>query len=105
MLFICITFLILDLIYLLSLDESDSLDDDSDNESNDDGSDSGSASTFTFTFRFEEFVGYVCGVGSGVFVPIGIKSIGEVVTFVVFVPLLSEAKGGRLIETIWRSIY
>ena len=59
-------------MYLLSLVESDSLDDESD----DDGSDSGSSGTYSFTnfyFRFDDSVGHVRVLGSGVFVPTGIK--------------------------------
>ena len=54
--------LILDFLYLLSLDESDFLDDESDN----DGSDSGSSGMCAFPFRFGDSVGCVSGVGSGV---------------------------------------
>ena len=72
---------------MLSYNESDFLHDESDY----DGSDSGSASMCDFTFRFDESadrigksVGRARGVGSGVFVPIGIKSIGEVFPLVMF---------------------
>ena len=96
---------------MLSFNESDSFDDDYDN----DESDSGSVGTCTFPFRFEEsigsvdnfvghfddYIGRVCGVGSGVFVLIGIKSIGEVVPLVVFVPNGFESKGSLLIEIFW----
>ena len=82
---------------MLSSNKSDSLDDESDN----DRSDSGSAGTCDFTFRFEKYVvhvdnfvgrvddsiGRVCWVRSGVFVLIGIDSIGEVFLLVVFVPI------------------
>ena len=74
------SFLLLDSLQMLSSKKSDLLDD----ESEDDGSDSGSPDTCAFTFLFEESVGCVdnsvgrggesvgrvCGVGSGVFVPI-----------------------------------
>ena len=50
----------------------------------------------------DESVGTVCGVGSGVFVRTGIKSIGDVVPLVAFVPRAVESKGGRLIELFWR---
>ena len=93
---------------MLSVDESDSLDDESD----DDGSESRSIGTCAFTFRFEYSIGRVDksvgrvdnsngrvrGVGSGVFVPIGIESIGGVVLSVVFVPIGVEFKGGQFIE-------
>ena len=91
--------LLLDLLYLLSSDESDLLDDESDN----DGSDSGSAGTCTFPFRFDESVGRVCGVGSGIFFPIEVDSKCDVFTFVMFVPIGVESKGGQIIEMFWRS--
>ena len=56
--------LILDLLHLLSLYESDSLED----ESGDDGSDSEGSGTYYFTLRFDNSVGIVSGLGSGVFV-------------------------------------
>ena len=54
--------LLLDLIYLLSLDESDSLYDESD----DDGSDSGSSGTCYFLLCFDNSAGCVSGLVSGV---------------------------------------
>ena len=81
---------------MLPFDKSDSIDDESDN----DGSDSGSDGTCTFSFRFNKSVGRVDGsigrvrgVGSGVFVLIGVKSVGDVVPLVVFVPIGFESKG------------
>ena len=74
----------------MSLEESDFLYDKSD----DDGSDSGSSGTCTFPLRFEKSVVRVSALGSGVFVPIGVKSKCEVVTFVVFVPIGVDSKGG-----------
>ena len=82
-------FFLLDLIQLLSLDESDSLN----YESDDYGSDFGSAGMCFFTFCFDEsvghvrycvgcvekYVGRVSDMGSRVFVPTGIDSIGDVV--------------------------
>ena len=70
-------------------------------EYDDDGSDSGSAVVCAFPFRFDDSVGYVddsvscvddsvcqvCGVGYGIFVPIGIESIGDFFLFVIFVPI------------------
>ena len=67
-------------------------------------------------FRFDESVGRVgdsvgcvanfvvldCGVGSGVFVPTGIESIGDVFPLVLFVPKGVKSKGSRLIEIFWR---
>ena len=75
--------MLLDLLHFLSSDESYSINE----ESEDDGSDSGYVGTCPFPFRFGDSVGRVCGVGSGVFVPIGVKSNSEVVPFAVFVPI------------------
>ena len=97
---------------MLSFDKSDSLNDESD----DDGPDSRLSGTCTFPFRFEESivhlgnsvscvdksVGNVRVVGYGVFVPIGIYSIGEVVALVLFVPIGVDSKGCQLIEICWR---
>ena len=72
-----------------------------DAESDDDGSNYGSAGTCAFPFRFddpvdrfensvgsvENSVGRVCGVGYGVFVPIRINLIGDIVPLVIFVPI------------------
>ena len=87
-----------------------------DDESDDDGSDSRSAGTCAFPFRFEESVGHVddsvgnvdgsfcrvCVVGFGVFVPILIKSMGDIVLLVVLLTIGVESKGGRLIKIFWR---
>ena len=71
-----------------------------DDESNDDGSGSGYPSTCTFPFSsgksvgsVSESVGRVHGVGSGVFVPTGIESIGDVVPLVMLIPIGVESKG------------
>ena len=84
---------------MLSSDKSDFLDDESD----DDGSDSGSTGTCAFTFSFDDYVCHVSGVGSGVFVPIGFKFNCDIVTFVVFVPIVVKSKCGLLIEIFLRS--
>ena len=55
--------LLLDFLYLLSLEESDLLDDESEN----DGSDSGYSGTCAFPLSFDESVGRVSGLESGVF--------------------------------------
>ena len=72
---------------LVSFDKLDLFDD----ESEDDGSGSVSPGMCTFPFFSDEYVasigksvGRARGVGSGVFVPIGIKSIGEVFPLVMF---------------------
>ena len=65
--------LLFDLLYLLSSDKSDSLDD----ESNGDGSDSGFSGTYSFSDFYlclENSVGRISVLGSGVFVPIGVDS-------------------------------
>ena len=84
----------------------------SDDDSEDNGSVSGSPVTCNFPFfsgksvgGFSKSVGRVCGVGSGVFVPTGIESIGDVFQLVVFVPKLFESNGGRLIKIFCRSKY
>ena len=101
-LFLCIACLDFEFSVIFIRRKSDSIRDESD----DDGSDSGSAVTSTFTSRFEDYVGSVhksvgcvydflvcvCGMGSGVFVPIGIKSIGDVVPLVMCVPIGAESK-------------
>ena len=71
MLLFLLRLLILDLLYLMSLDESDSLND----ESYDDGSDSGFSSTYSFpafSLCFDDSVVRVSDFGSGVFVPKGV---------------------------------
>ena len=47
-------------------------------------------------------VGGVSGVGSCVFVLTGLKSVGDVVLFVMFVPRGVKSKGGRIIELFCR---
>ena len=59
---------------MVSFDKSDSFDDASD----DDGSDSVSAGTCGFTFCFDESIGRVIGIGSGIFHPTGIESFGDI---------------------------
>ena len=51
--------------------------------------------------RVKDSVGRVSGMGSGVFVSTGIKSIGDVVPLVMFVPKVVDCKGSRLIEIFW----
>ena len=54
---------------------------------------------------FDDFISCVCGVGSGMFVPIVIDSNCDVVLLVVFVPIGFESKGGHLIELFWHPKY
>ena len=56
-----------------------------DDESEDDGSQSGSPGMYACQFFSGNSVVRVIGVGSGIFVPTGIDSIGDVVPLVVFV--------------------
>ena len=95
----------IDLLELLSFDELYIFHDKSDS----DGSGSGSPGTCALPFSSSksvgivcEYVGHVFGIGSGIFVLTGIKSIGDIVPLVVFVPKRVESKGGRLIEIFWR---
>ena len=55
-----------------------------------------------FPFCFDDSVGSVRGVGYGVFVTVGIESNFDYVMFVMFVPIVVESKGGRIIEIFWR---
>ena len=61
-------------------------------ESDNNGSGSGSPDMCDFPFCSGNYVGRVIRVGYGVFVPTGIKSIGDVVMLVVFVPRGVESK-------------
>ena len=85
--FLLLSFLLLDFLYLLSSAESDSFlliyflhflsSEESgllDDESNDDGSESGFAGTCDFPFCFYYSIGCIFVMDSGVFVPIGIES-------------------------------
>ena len=86
--------LLLDFLYLLSSDKSDSPN----YESDDDGSGSGSSGRYSFTafsLRFDKYVGCVSGMGSGVFVPTVVEYKCDIFMFVVFVPIGVKSKGGR----------
>ena len=92
----------------MSFDELDLFDD----ESGDDGSGYGSSGTYAFPFCSRKSVGSVVksvggvsGVGSDIFAPTGIKSIGDVVPLFVFIPQGVKSKGGRLIELFLRPKY
>ena len=64
--------LLFDLMYFLSSEKSDLLNDESD----DDGYDSGSSGTYSFcafSLCFDNSVGSVSGLGYGVFVPTGVE--------------------------------
>ena len=69
-----------------------------DDESDNDRSGSGSPGTCNFLFCSHNYVVSVSGIGSGVFVPTGIESIGDVVPLVVFVPRGVVSKVGQFIE-------
>ena len=65
------------------------------------GSNSGSSGTYsfcTFSLGFDDSVGSVSVLGSGVFAPTGVESKGDIFAFGVFVPTGVESKGGQLIE-------
>ena len=53
--------------------------------------------------RFEDFIGCVSGVMSGFFVPIGVESNCNVVTFVMFAPIGVDLKVSRLVKMFWIS--
>ena len=63
---------------------------------------SGSGSTDMSVGGASWSVGSVSGVSFGGFVPTGIKSLGDVVLWVVFVPRGVDSKGGWLIGSFWR---
>ena len=104
MLFFLSRRLILDFLYLLSLDESDLLNDESDEL----GSDSGSSGTYSFcafSLCFDHSVGSVSLFGCGIFAPTGVESKGDIFAFDMFVPTRVESRGGRLIKKKLRSIF
>ena len=82
--------LLLDLLHFMSSKKSDLLYDESEN----DGSDSGFYGTCSFLFLFDDPFGRVIVLGSGIFVPTGVKSKNDVFVFVVFVSIGVESKGG-----------
>ena len=89
-------------MYLMLLDESYYLDD----KSNNDGSNSGSSGTYSFCafyLRFDIYFVSISSLGSGVFIPAGVKSKCDSFAFVVFVPIGVKSKVGRPIEIFWRS--
>ena len=109
--FFLLRFLILDFLYFLSSAESDllllldllhfMLSGESDllnYEYENNGSDSGFSGRCFFTFHFYDPVGRVSGLGSGVFVPTGLDSKYDVFTFFLFVSIVFDSKGGRLIK-------
>ena len=91
--------LLLDFLYFLSSDKSDSLDDESAMM----GLTPGPLIRALFPFVFDDFFGCVIGVGSSIFFSIGFDSNCDVVKFVAFVPIVVESKGGQLIKIFWRS--
>ena len=76
-----------DLLKLLSFDELDLFDD----ESEDDGSGSRSPGTCNFPFCSGNFVVSFSGLGSGIFVPTGIESIGDIVLLFMFIPRVVDS--------------
>ena len=80
-------------LYLMSSYKSYSLN----HESDDDGYDSRSSSTYyfpAFSLCFDYSVIHVSGLGSDVFVPIGVESKCDIFAFVVFVSIGVESKSG-----------
>ena len=77
--------MIFDFLYILSSDESYSLDDEYDKLGYDSGS-SGTYSFHAFSLRFDNYVVSVCVLGSGVFVPTGVESKVNIFAFDAFVP-------------------
>ena len=75
--------LILDLLYLLSSDQSYLFDDESDNDGSESGS-SGMCSFPDFSLRFDDTIGCVSGLGSDIFVPTGVESKCDIFSFVMF---------------------
>ena len=72
----------------------------------DDGSESGSSGMdyfCAFYLRFDDSVGSVSCLGSGVFASIGFESKCNSSTFSVFVPIPVDPKGGLLIKMFWCS--
>ena len=94
--------LLFDFLYLLSEDESDSLNDESDKIGYDSGS-SGVYSFCNFSLSFGDSIGSVSVLGSGVFEPTGVESKGDIFAFDVFVPTGVKSKCGRLIKICLRS--
>ena len=86
--------MILDLLYLPSSEELDSIND----ESAYNGPDSGFFGTFSFPLCVDVSVGLVCGLESGVFIPKVVEYKCDVFAFFVFVPIGVESKGGQLID-------
>ena len=86
------------LLYLISSEKSDLLDDESD----DDGSDYGSSGTYSFhafSLYFENSIGRVSGLGSGSFVLTGVELKCDIFAFIVLVAIGVNSKGVRLIKT------
>ena len=79
MIFLFISYIFFYLLELVLFDQLDSFD-----ESDNDGSGSGFSGKSIFSA--DKYIGSVSGVVFGDFVPAGIKSLGDVVPLVVFVP-------------------
>ena len=91
------------LLYFLSSDESDSLDDESDKL----GSDSGSYGTYsfrTFSLHFYNSVGSVSVLGSDVFAPTGFDYKGDIFASNIFLPTGVDPKGCRFLENVGAQI-
>ena len=102
--FFLLSRLLSDSLYLLSLDQSDLLNDKSEKL----GSDSGPYDTYSFyifSLCFDDSVGSVSVLGSGSFEPTGVDFKGDIFASEIFVPTGVEYKGGRLLEIFWGSNY
>ena len=84
--------LLFDLMYFLSSEKSDLLNDESD----DDGYDSGSSGTYSFcafSLCFDNSVGSVSPLGYVFFAPTVVGFKGDIFAYDVFVPTGFESKG------------
>ena len=81
------------LLYFLSSDELDFLNDESDNDGYESGS-SGSYSFHAFSLRFDNSFGSFSGLRSEVFVPTGVDPKCDIFAFDVFLPTGGKSKGG-----------
>ena len=91
-----------DFLYLLSSDESDSLNDESDELSSDSVS-SGMYYFCDFPLRFDDSNGSVSVLGYVAFAITRFNTKGNIFLFDVFVTTGVESKVGRLIKMSWRS--
>ena len=89
------------MLYLLSSDKSDLIDDESD----DDGFNSGSSGKYAFSLSFKDSVGHISGLGFGIFSLIRVNSKCDIVVFVLFMSIGVKYKGVRPIELFGAHIH